>query len=156
MLRAEPLERVETLPCPHCGGRVRRVYGELVGAKFGPARRLGVYSADFCVSACGPGVVLAIGAQEPDEVDAPRGKVTLSLRVWPAEREFQMQVLEAEESPWLESGVLGLVLGREEALIHPLKEWFFHAADHVVQEDARVHAHLAGDAGGDPGAPGGG
>ena len=66
----------------------------------------------------------------------------MSLRVWPTEQEFQMQVLEADESPWRESGVLGLVLDRDEVLIHPLKEWFFHAADHVVQDDTRVRAHL--------------
>ena len=143
-LRAEPLEREDALPCPHCGGQVRRVYGELLGSENGKSQRLGVYSADYCISRCGPGVLVAIGAQEPDDSDAPRGKVTVSLRVWPTDREFQVQVLEAEESPWRASGALGLVLGREEALIHPLKEWFFHAADHVVQDDPRVRVHLTG------------
>jgi hypothetical protein len=139
-LRLELIEHVDRFTCAHCGTEYPRVYGNVIEDE----RQAGVYSADLHENhqSHDRRALLAIGTVGWDEDTQEWQKYSVTLDIWPTATEFQMTLLDAEWSPYEEGQHLGHILDREEALASPLKDTFFHMADHIVVDDPRVHSHL--------------
>jgi hypothetical protein len=137
-IRLELHDRVDEKRCARCGGNYRRVYGTI----WDDERRAGVYSADLHQRHDDARVVLAVGTMGWDATTEQWRRYGVTLEIWPTVDEIQMKLSEASQSPFANSDTLGHILGRAEALASPLRDEFFHLADHIVREDARVRDQL--------------
>lgn len=69
----------------------------------------------------------------------------VALRVVNGGPNFEMLVVDFENSPWINESYLGRMLSRHEVLGGSLKETFFHLADHIVSENPTINEYLATD-----------
>ena len=67
------------------------------------------------------------------------------LRVRETSEAVEMTFLDPRESPWRAHHYLGQMLTPAEARQSPLRDRFFHVADHVVRDLPEVRAFLAGE-----------
>src|SRR5258705_3568039 len=125
-------ERVDELACPGCDRPFRRVYGTLEEDGV-PA---GAYAVDFHYGRDRRYAHLAMEA--PDAKGRPRGVV---CRLWTQDDSYQVSLQDPPEDPYFRETFANL-LGRSEALKHPLKETFFHFSDHICESDLRVRTHF--------------
>jgi hypothetical protein len=72
------------------------------------------------------------------------GSRAFALRLRAAETEYQVTVVDAEESPWNGIELLGRMLDREEALEHERISEVFHVTDHMVADDGAIREYLNG------------
>jgi hypothetical protein len=86
--------------------------------------------------------VVSIG--EWGEDAGPWDRVAFALRLRAAETEYQVTVVDAEESPWNGIELLGRMLDREEALEHERISEVFHVTDHMVADDGAIREYLNG------------
>jgi len=73
---------------------------------------------------------------------SPAERCAFALDVRANDSEYQVMVTDAEASPWRDARVVGRVLDREEALVHPWLPEVFHITDHAVLEDLPLKAYL--------------
>jgi len=134
-------EREESRRCPSCGSAIRVVRGIVLE----DGENRGLYMAEL--TALGPehaeprvALVIALLDPRPDVDDRRR---IASLTVWPTVREIQMGLMDRVDSVWTrEESWLGRIMDRSEVLSSPLKEEFFHVADHIVDGDRRIQEYL--------------
>jgi hypothetical protein len=107
-----------------------------------PERRAGVYSADLHQRDHDARVLLAIGTMGWDAASEQWRRYGVTLEVLPTADEYRMVFRDSTMSPYAGTDYVGQLLDREEALASPLRDEFFHLADHVVRDDPRVNAHL--------------
>jgi hypothetical protein len=88
------------------------------------------------------GVSLAVGIGEWNDDGSRQSCTAFGIDVFTAESEIRMKVLNASESPWANTQVLGPLLDREQALAHPLKDKMFEIADCIVRDDAKIAGQL--------------
>jgi hypothetical protein len=100
-----------------------------------------IYRATWCPGHKPGAATLLIGIGDEWET-SERGDLAVLLEVRAAAEQFEMSVLEADRSPWPETGVFGPLLDREEALESERIQEVFEAAGRVVTEDPRVSAFL--------------
>lgn len=79
--------------------------------------------------------IISIGDWGTD--DEPKNRVAFPFRLWTDETDYQVGLINKEESPWKQE-ILGSILDRKEALEHPLIDEVFHITDHIVDEDKIV------------------
>jgi hypothetical protein len=61
--------------------------------------------------------------------------------------QFEVMVVEPEQSPWPNQRVLGPMLSRTEALSHPRIKDVFHITDHVTMDDPDVKRYFESNIG---------
>jgi hypothetical protein len=88
-----------------------------------------------------PVAILAL-ALLPPEGGQPQA---VHLRVRESSDAVEMVFLDPGESPWRAHQYLGQMLTPAEARRSPLRDRFFHVADHVVRDLPEVRMFLAGD-----------
>ncbi|HLB67680.1 MAG TPA: hypothetical protein VJN63_04315 [Thermoplasmata archaeon] len=89
-----------------------------------------------------PRVALVIGLLDPHPDVDDRRRIA-SLTVWPTASEIQMGLMDRRDSVWTrEESWLGRIMDRSQVLSSPLKEDFFHIADHIVDTDRRIREYL--------------
>ena len=88
-----------------------------------------------------PVAILAL-ALLPPEGGQPQA---VHLRVRESSDAVEMVFLDPGESPWRAHRYLGQMLTPAEARRSPLRDRFFHVADHVVGDLPEVRMFLAGD-----------
>jgi hypothetical protein len=88
--------------------------------------------------------VVSVG--EWGEDAGPWDRVAFPLRLRAAESEYQVTVVNADESPWQGVDLLGRMLDREEALAHERLAEIFHVTDHMVVDDEAIRKYLDGAA----------
>jgi hypothetical protein len=86
--------------------------------------------------------VVSVG--EWGEDAGPWDRVAFPLRLRAGESEYQVTVVDAEESPWQGVDLLGRMLDREEALAHERLAEIFHITDHMVVDDEAIREYLDG------------
>ncbi|WP_291148705.1 hypothetical protein [Flavobacterium sp. UBA7680] len=79
--------------------------------------------------------IISIGDWETD--DEPKNRFAFPFRIWTDETDYQVGLMDREESPWKQD-LLGSILDRKEALEHPWIDEVFHITDHIVTEDKIV------------------
>jgi hypothetical protein len=84
--------------------------------------------------------VVSIG--EWGEDAGPWDRLAFPLRLRAAESEYQVTVVDADESPWEGIDLLGRMLDREEALAHERLAEIFHVTDHMVLDDEAIREYL--------------
>lgn len=81
-------------------------------------------------------LVVSLGEWDADEV--PDCRVAFSLVMWATESDYNVRAMNADESPWHNIKILGRMLNRDEALVHPWIDDVFHITDHIVEDDAEI------------------
>lgn len=137
-LSLEPIDRLKPFHCPCCGREAQSGQGYV----FEDERPLAIYFATLHDAENKNGVALAIGIGEWSDDGSRQCCTAMGIDVGSTDSEFRMRVVEPEESPWAKTKVLGPLLSREQALIHPLKTKIFEIADHIVTNDGTIAAHL--------------
>ncbi|RZL41137.1 MAG: hypothetical protein EOP00_25410 [Pedobacter sp.] len=84
--------------------------------------------------------IVSIGDWGSDE--EPKTRTAFPFRIWTNEDNYQVGLIDKEESPW-QSKLLGKILNRDEALKHPWIKEVFHITDHIVAEDEPVIEYLS-------------
>ncbi len=79
--------------------------------------------------------IISIGDWGTD--DEPKNRFAFPFRIWVDETDYQVGLMDREESPWKQD-LLGSILDRKEALEHPWIDEVFHITDHIVTEDKIV------------------
>ena len=80
--------------------------------------------------------VISIGSWESDSV--PPDRVAFPFQIWEGEKNFNVGLMNASESPYNGINLLGKMLDREEALEHPWIEDVFHITDHITTDDTEI------------------
>jgi len=137
MIEIELSQRGEH-PCECCGGvsviLMRFVYRD--GDAFA------VYYAGFSESHPQREVKLAVGMGEWGEDSTPADRRSFALRLRDGGANFEVSVMDAEDSPWRDAKTIGRMLDREEALADPGLAEVFHITDHIVEDDPDVRGYL--------------
>ena len=130
----------ESEPCECCGGRTtaltRFVYRD------GDAHS--IYYARFSNNHPERVVLATVSIGEWGENSTPEQRVAFALKLNSSDGEYQVGLLDAQDSPWRDARVIGRTLNRDEALKHPLVKEAFHVTDHMVVDDLPIHEYLNG------------
>jgi hypothetical protein len=78
------------------------------------------------------------------EGSEPWDRVAFPLEIRVTQAEFQIGLVDRENSPWKDVQVMGRVLDREEALAHERIQEVFHITDHMVVDDSVLRAYFDG------------
>lgn len=138
VLSLELGEAQEAAPCECCGKRYQTAHGFV----YRDGDAYAVYYAGWSDGHPGRGVSLAIGVGEWTEGFSPTDRVSIGLDVRPTLASVNFTVLNPDESPWGDSSLLGKMLKRELALLHPALKEVIHVAEHIVRDDTRVRSFL--------------
>jgi hypothetical protein len=84
--------------------------------------------------------VVSLGTWGVDGV--PPDRVAFALRIPHHPDEYQVEVIDGAELAWKKSEILGRKLSRDEALAHPWLPEVYRLFDHMVENDAPLHAFL--------------
>lgn len=101
-----------------------------------------VYYAKFSDNHTDGVVSVLIGLGEWGEGSTPADRVAFAAQIRAVRREFQVMIVDASQTVWSGVTFMGPLLARAEALDHPLVSDVFHLTDHIVHDDAEVHAYL--------------
>jgi hypothetical protein len=77
-----------------------------------------------------------------DEQAGPDQRVAFAIQLKPAPDRYELQMLSADQSLWVDSEVLGVTLDREVALAHPKLPELYAIADLMVAEDQVLREYL--------------
>jgi hypothetical protein len=77
------------------------------------------------------------------EGGTPADRTAFALRLWQDDSQFGVTVEDAAASPWQSVELIGLMLDRSEALVHPRLKDVFHITDHIFADDPEVKAFFA-------------
>jgi|TARA_B110000967_G_scaffold7551_1_gene7578 hypothetical protein len=72
----------------------------------------------------------------------PENRTAFPFRIWTNEENYQVGLIDKNESPWSDVELLGKVLDRKESLEHEWVKEVFHITDHIVAEDKEVIKYL--------------
>jgi hypothetical protein len=129
-----------SVKCECCGGVTR----SLTRFVYEDGDAYAIYYARFGV-AHEPRVVEAVvSIGEWGEGAGPWDRVAFPLRVRSAESEYQVTVVDSDESPWRGVTLLGRMLDRAEALQHERLTEVFHISDHMMRDDQELREYLNG------------
>jgi hypothetical protein len=121
--------------CEHC----REPIAVSRGSVYDDGRLSGLYLAGMHRCDVEPVAILAL-ALLPPEGGRPQA---VHLRVRETVEAVEMVFLDPRESPWRAHHYLGQMLTAAEARQSPLRDRFFHVADHVVRDLPEVRTFLA-------------
>jgi hypothetical protein len=95
-----------------------------------------VYYADFSTGHDYVSVLASFG----DWADGagPDNRRAFAMTVWVSEDSYQVSLVDAADSGYIDGGVMGRILDRCEALEHPWKSEAFKLSDHIVECDQPV------------------
>ena len=130
--------QVSSQTCEHC----HREFEVSRGAAYDNGKGFSIYLAGMHKCGSGSLVHLAIAIREGYKMSHETSAI--ALQVWATASDFEMQVVDARNSPWRDQSYLGRMMDREEALNSPQKELFFHIADHIVADNPKVQEYLNG------------
>jgi hypothetical protein len=81
---------------------------------------------------------MAVAVGDWDEESDVSKRVLVGLQARSTDNEIRFSVLSPEDSPWPRTELLGAMLSRAEALVHPILKDVFAAAEHIVRCDPRI------------------
>lgn len=138
MLTIEADEPPRVSKCECCGGTTtsltRFVYSD------GDAHA--IYYAAFGEAHPEREVKIAVSIGKWGDDTPPDDRNSFALVLRQSEKEYQVMVVDSDESPWKGAKVIGRMLDREEALAHPDIEEVFHITDHIVLEDPEIKSYF--------------
>jgi hypothetical protein len=87
-------------------------------------------------------VALAVGLGEFGEGSDQESRISFGLIMREENSQFQVMVVDPDESPWPTARVIGRMLSRSEALAHPRIKEVFHITDHMVTDDPEIRTYF--------------
>ena len=133
-------EEPRSTKCECCGG----VTTSLTRFVYEDGDAYAVYYARFGVVHEPRVVEAVVSIGEWGEGSGPWDRVAFPFRLRATEAEYQVTVVDAAESPWEGTELLGRMLDRAEALRHERLEEVFHISDHMVRDDIPLREYLDG------------
>lgn len=97
-----------------------------------------VYYARFNTGHASKKVEGLISLGEWGEGSLSKDRLAFPFRIWSTEEEFQVGLIDKEESTWKDVDLFGEILDRNIALQSPLLKDVFHITDHMVTEDKPI------------------
>lgn len=97
-----------------------------------------VYYAKFTKGHSDKVVNGIIGLGEWGENGQPEDRLAFPFLIWIDETDYNVGLVNADESPWSHVTNLGRILDRDEALKHPWIKDVFHITDHMVEDDKLI------------------
>lgn len=85
--------------------------------------------------------LIGLGSWGDDEV-GPEARVAFPFQIWTDKDNFQVGLVNAQDSPWSHVTFMGKILNREEALKHEWLKDVFHITDHMVTDDEVIVNYL--------------
>ena len=140
MLEIE-FEEPSTFTCECCGGTTSR----LTRFVYQDNDAFAVYYAMFSDRHQADGVVGIVSIGEWGEDEIPPSRVAFAFRLWQGTENFNVTVMDANESEWSDVEILGRMLSREEALAHPWINDLYHVTDHMTDEDSKIREFFSGE-----------
>ncbi|MGH9427585.1 MAG: hypothetical protein ACRD2L_14935 [Terriglobia bacterium] len=140
MIRIECEEPVKEV-CDCCGGTTIRLTRFVYENGDAFATYYGLFSDNHPARE----VKLAVSLGGWGEGSSPKDRRSFALVLGDNESEYQVKIVDAEESPWQGVGVIGQMLDRDEALTHPWLNDVFHITDHIVTDDAEIKTYFEGE-----------
>jgi hypothetical protein len=131
-------EPPQTSRCDCCGG----VTTNLTRFVYQDGDAYAAYCAKFSNNHTDGIVSILVGFGEWGEGTAPENRVVCAAQIRIVQRQFQVMVVDADQSIWSTVTVMGQLLTRAEALSHPLLSELFALTDRIVHDDREVHAYL--------------
>lgn len=74
---------------------------------------------------------------------SPHTRVGFAAQIRVYNDEYQAMITDAADSPWKDVTIVGRILSRDEALAHTRIREVFQIIDHIVNDDAEIHAYFA-------------
>jgi hypothetical protein len=133
-------EEPTSATCECCGG----ITTALTRFVYEDGDAYAIYYARFGVSHVPRVVEAVVSIGEWGEGSGPWDRVAFPLRLRATDTDYQVTVVEADESPWQGAELLGRMLDRAEALQHERLQEVFHITDHMVQDDIPLRDYLNG------------
>ena len=99
-----------------------------------------VYYAQYSKAHDPNGVSGIVGLGEWGEGAQPSDRVAFPFQIWVTDDNYNVGLVDAEDSPWSDATFIGRILNRDEALAHPLCKEAFHITDHMVADDPEIVA----------------
>ena len=106
-----------------------------------------VYFAGYTEHHKPPIATIVVSLGNWGEGSTPVDRQCAVMKVRNFEGNMQMMTVGPEGCPWDDIGALGRLLTRDEMLKGPLKEEFFHVADHALEAEDQFRAYLLGEEG---------
>jgi hypothetical protein len=131
-------EPSHTTRCDCCGG----VTTNLTRFVSRDGDAFAAYYAAFSDNHANGIVSVLIGLGEWGDDASPDDRVAFAAQMRVLDGEYQVMIVDAEQSPWKHAALLGRILNRDEALAHPLVQDAFQLTDHIVHHDSEVHQYL--------------
>ena len=72
----------------------------------------------------------------------PSDRTAFALELRSGSENYEVTACDAHTSPWHGVELIGQMLDREEALVHPLASDVFHITDHLFDEDVVLKTYL--------------
>jgi hypothetical protein len=138
LLTLEFGDPIEPTRCADCGG-TSRTFTRFVYQDGDP---YAIYFARFSDNHPRREVALAVGLGQFGEGSDASQRVSFGLIMRMVNSQFEVMVVEPEQSPWPNQRVLGPMLSRTEALSHPRIKDVFHITDHVTMDDPDVKRYF--------------
>ncbi len=137
MIRIECEEPI-TQVCECCGGLTTR----LTRFVYRDGYAFAVYYAIFANNHPEREVKLAVSLGEWGEDSKPEERCSFALVMCETVEEYQVRVIDADESPWKGMEIIGPMLNRDEGLAHPWIKDVFHITDHMVIDDPAIKEYF--------------
>ena len=126
--------------CDCCGGITTR----LTRFVYKDGDAFAVYYAAFSDNHPDKEIKVAIGMGEWGEEASPEDRRSFALTIRDGGAQYEVIVVDANESPWHDATFIGRMLNRDEALKHSWIEEVFHISDHILEDDPEVKAYFEG------------
>ena len=104
-----------------------------------------VYYAAFSVDHAEKKVVGVVSLGEWWNDEVPESRVAFAFEMWPDNDNYNVGIINANESDWADVNIIGRKLSRDEALEHPWLNEVFHITDHMTDEDPEIIAFFEGE-----------
>jgi hypothetical protein len=127
-----------TTRCDCCGGLTTN----LMRFVFRDGDAYAVYYAAFSDNHADGIISVLIGLGEWGDEASPDDRTGFALQIRLSNGDYQVMIVDPERSPWTHAALLGRILNRDEALVHPLVQEVFQLTDHIVHHDTEVHQYL--------------
>ena len=101
-----------------------------------------MYYVGWAVGHPDKSVSFALAFGEWDDESTTEDRTCFGLEAYEGEEKILFRVIEADESPWASTDLLGKMISRKDALDHPLLNKVFVIAEHVVRNHEAVRRYL--------------
>jgi len=122
--------------CPHC----QEIFSVCRGVVYDDGRPMALYLAALHKCFEGKNVHLTIGF--PGGYLSITEPTSFAINVKSSDNNFEVRLVEPNDSPWKNENYLGRMINRDEARVSELKDTVFHIVDHIVLDIQEINGYL--------------